>query len=73
VRDSVTPQNFISDIFFLCAGYNHLGIVRTIATHGEILKHLGEIDKWLETAEAAEVLPGPQQNAHQERIGRVKV
>ncbi|CCO29155.1 ubiquitin conjugation factor E4 B [Rhizoctonia solani AG-1 IB] len=68
----VTPQNFISDIFFLCAGYNHLGIVRTIATHGEILKHLGEIDKWLETAEAAEVLPGPQQNAHQERIGRVK-
>ncbi|CAE6456226.1 unnamed protein product [Rhizoctonia solani] len=71
-ENRVTPQNFISDIFFLCAGYNHLGIVRTIATHGEILKHLGEIDKWLETAEAAEVLPGPQQNAHQERIGRVK-
>ncbi|KAF8713267.1 peptidyl-tyrosine sulfation, partial [Rhizoctonia solani] len=68
----VTPQNFISDIFFLCAGYNHLGIVRTIATHGEILKHLGEIDKWLETAEAAEVPPGPQQTLHQARIERVK-
>ncbi|ELU38970.1 ubiquitin conjugation factor E4 [Rhizoctonia solani AG-1 IA] len=69
----VTPQNFISDIFFLCAGYNHLGIIRTIATHGEILKHLGEIDKWLETAEAAEVPPGPQQTLHQARIERVKV
>ncbi|GAB1520772.1 Ubiquitin conjugation factor E4 [Rhizoctonia solani] len=71
-QNGVTPQNFISDIFFLCAGYNHLGIVRTIATHGEILKHLGEIDKWLETAEAAEVPPGPQQTLHQARIERVK-
>ncbi|QRW20227.1 ubiquitin conjugation factor E4 [Rhizoctonia solani] len=71
-QNGVTPQNFISDIFFLCAGYNHLGIIRTIATHGEILKHLGEIDKWLETAEAAEVPPGPQQTLHQARIERVK-
>ena len=54
----VVPQNFISDIFFLCAGFNHLGIVRTIGTHDEILKHLHEIDKWLETAEATEVPPG---------------
>ncbi|KAG8733450.1 hypothetical protein FRC11_006177 [Ceratobasidium sp. 423] len=70
--NGVIPQNFISDIFFLCAGYNHLGVVRTIATHGEILKHLGEIDKWLETAEAAEVPAGPQQTLHQGRIERVK-
>ncbi|CAE6512214.1 unnamed protein product [Rhizoctonia solani] len=68
----VIPQNFISDIFFICAGYNHLGLVRTIATHGEILKHLGEIDKWLETAEAAEIPAGPQQTAHQARVDRVK-
>ncbi|KAG8745833.1 hypothetical protein FRC10_006860 [Ceratobasidium sp. 414] len=54
----VVPQNFISDIFFLCAGFNHLGIVRTIGTHDEILKHLHEIDKWLETAEAVELPVG---------------
>ncbi|CAE6526367.1 unnamed protein product [Rhizoctonia solani] len=71
-ENGVIPQNFISDIFFLCAGYNHLGIVRTITTHGEIFKHLGEIDKWLETAEAAEVPAGPQQTLHQGRIERVK-
>ncbi|KAJ1303373.1 hypothetical protein OPQ81_011567 [Rhizoctonia solani] len=71
-QSGVTPKNFISDIFFLCAGYNHLGIVRTITTHGEIFKHLGEIDKWLETAEAAEVPPGPQHTLHQARIERVK-
>ncbi|CAE7116128.1 unnamed protein product [Rhizoctonia solani] len=71
-KSGAAPQNFISDIFFLCAGYNHLGIVRTIATHGEIVKHLSEIDKWLETAEAAEVPAGPQQALHQQRIERVK-
>ncbi|KAF8606876.1 hypothetical protein BDV93DRAFT_488785 [Ceratobasidium sp. AG-I] len=68
----VVPQNFISDIFFLCAGFNHLGIVRTIGTHDEISKHLHEIDRWLETAEATEVPPGPQQAMHQARVDRVK-
>ncbi|KDN45409.1 hypothetical protein RSAG8_04996, partial [Rhizoctonia solani AG-8 WAC10335] len=71
-KNGATPQNFISDIFFLCAGYNHLGVVRTIATHGEIVKHLAEVDKWLETAVAAEVPPGPQQTLHQRRIEQVK-
>ncbi|QRV77647.1 ubiquitin conjugation factor E4 [Ceratobasidium sp. AG-Ba] len=68
----VVPQNFISDIFFLCAGFNHLGIVRTIGTYDEILKHLNEIDRWLEGVEAMEVPVGPQRAVHQARIDRVK-
>ncbi|KAG8688853.1 hypothetical protein FRC08_011233 [Ceratobasidium sp. 394] len=71
-QGGVVPQNFISDIFFLCAGFNHLGIVRTIGTHDEILKHLHEIDKWLETAEAVELPVGPQRAVYQARVDRVK-
>ncbi|CAE6469063.1 ubiquitin conjugation factor E4 B [Rhizoctonia solani] len=71
-KNGATPQNFISDIFFLCAGYNHLGVVRTIGTHGEILKHINEIDKWLETAQAVEVPAGPQRTLHERRLEQVK-
>ncbi|CAE6498500.1 unnamed protein product [Rhizoctonia solani] len=66
------PKSFISDIFFLCAGYNHLGIVRTIITHGKITKHNGEIDKWLETAGLAETPSGHQHTPHQGLIERAK-
>ncbi|CAE6424178.1 unnamed protein product [Rhizoctonia solani] len=66
------PKSFISDIFFLCAGYNHLGIVRTIITHGKITKHIGEIDKWLETAGLAETPSGHQHTPHQGLIERAK-
>ncbi|KIO29369.1 hypothetical protein M407DRAFT_70531 [Tulasnella calospora MUT 4182] len=48
------PQapNFISEVFYLTAAFNHYGFVRTLSTHDALEKSLQDIQDHLESVEA---------------------
>lgn len=45
--------NFISDLFFLLAAFQHLGLNKTISTRVKAEKNISDIEKELQRAEAA--------------------
>ena len=51
--DSRPQSNFISDLFFLLNAFQHLGLVKTIATRGRAEKNIAEIEKELKRTEAS--------------------
>lgn len=44
--------NFISEIFYLTAAFNHYGFVRTLSTHDDYEKTLDEITRHIERLES---------------------
>ncbi|KAG8932849.1 hypothetical protein FRC03_000161 [Tulasnella sp. 419] len=71
-RGAPSP-NFISDIFFLTAAFNHYGLIRTISTHHDLEKHIDEIQQHLERIEGDRSFIGtPVQAQAEAAIARVK-
>ncbi|KAG8884379.1 hypothetical protein FRB97_004388 [Tulasnella sp. 331] len=44
--------NFITEVFYLTAAFNHYGLVRTLGFYNELERHLDDIDKYLERIES---------------------
>lgn len=47
-----SAPNFITEVFYLTAAFNHYGLIRTIGFYNELERHLDDIDKYLERAES---------------------
>lgn len=48
---STSPVNFISDIFYLTCGIQHVGLGKTVNNRGDLEKKLGELEKELKQVE----------------------
>ncbi|KAG9010260.1 hypothetical protein FRB94_010788 [Tulasnella sp. JGI-2019a] len=52
VSSAPSAPNFITEIFYLTAAFNHYGLVRTLGFYNELERHLDDIDKYLERIES---------------------
>ncbi|CDZ97514.1 Ubiquitin fusion degradation protein-2 [Phaffia rhodozyma] len=65
---STTPVNFISDVFFLACGIQHVGLGKTINSRGDLEKKVGELEKELKRVETDSTWRGTPAEAQGEAM-----
>ncbi|GAA5956492.1 hypothetical protein JCM8115_000586 [Rhodotorula mucilaginosa] len=72
-NEETTPPNFISEIFFLCAQFLHIGPMHAIKEHKGIGQQISHMQRQLNEMEADQTWRGtPQEAATQAGIDRYK-
>lgn len=52
ISTSTPAPNFISEVFYLTAAFNHYGLVRTLGFYHDVERHLDDIERYIERIES---------------------